>query len=123
LPRALPAAAVAVVTAGVVLLTGVAAAAAPSDVNDFEFESMHVDFTLTRDADGASRLRAVETIVALFPEFDQNRGIVRDIPSLESFGAIDAGGLGRIDHDVDVVSITDENGDPVPFEEWGSEDY
>jgi len=126
LPRTLlartAATAAALVVAAGVTFTGSAAYAAPSGVDDFEFESMHVDFTVERDADGTSRLRAVETIVALFPDFDQNRGIVRDIPSLEWFGDAEAG-FGRIDHHVDVVGVTDGNGDPVPYERWTSTDY
>lgn len=95
------------------------ASATPRDVDDFSFESMEVDFTLTRDADGTSRLRVVETIVALFPEYDQNRGIVRDIPSTEFVP-----GLGRVEHDVRIVGVTDERGDPVPFEtaSWTDDD-
>jgi uncharacterized membrane protein YgcG len=103
------------VGATVALASGLVLAAAPvaADVDDFEFESLHVDYTLSRDADGTSRLRAVETVVALFPEFDQNRGIVRDIPT----------DYQRIDLGVDVVSVTDENGDPVHWEEQRWTDY
>jgi Predicted membrane protein len=122
----LPRIAAGILLLGGALATGPAASAAlavPGDVHDFEFESMHVEFTLTRDADGTSRLRTVETLVALFPDFDQNRGIVRDIPSLERFGELDEGGFGRIDHGVDVVGVRDEHGDPVPFDEWTWTDY
>ena len=54
--------------------------AAPTGVDDFTFDSFDADYTLTRADDGTSRLRAVETIVAVFPETDQNRGIRRAIP-------------------------------------------
>lgn len=54
--------------------------AAPAGVDDFTFDSFDADYTLTRADDGTSRLRAVETIVAVFPETDQNRGIRRAIP-------------------------------------------
>lgn len=114
LPRAVPpralAVAVVAVAAGALVLVGAPAAA---DVDDFEFESMSVDFTLSRDPDGTSRLRAVETLVALFPEFDQNRGIVRDIPAE----------IGRVDIGLDVVSVTDGSGAPVPYEESRWTDY
>lgn len=53
--------------------------AASADVDDFVFESLDVDYTLTRDADGVSRLAVVETFVAVFPETDQNRGMRRVI--------------------------------------------
>lgn len=88
------------------------ASPASADVDDFEFESMDVDFTLGRDADGHATLRVVETIVAVFPEFDQNRGIIRDLPTDVAFGPDE-----RVDIGVDVVSVTDEHGDPVPYEE------
>jgi uncharacterized membrane protein YgcG len=92
-----------VVTAALLLV----AAPVAADVDDFEFESMSVDYTLSRAADGTSQLHAVETLVALFPEFDQNRGIVRDIPT----------DVARVDIGVDVVSVTDGDGNAVPYEE------
>lgn len=105
------AAATTVLLAAALVLVGLPAAAG---VDDFEFESMDVEYTLTRDADGTARLAVVETIVALFPDIDQNRGIVRDIPT----------DYQRVDIGVDVLSVTDERGAPVPFEEsrWTDDD-
>ncbi|MGB3911488.1 MAG: DUF2207 domain-containing protein [Pseudolysinimonas sp.] len=93
----------------VLLATGLALTAAPATagVDDFEFESMTVQYSLSRDTDGTARLHVVETLVALFPEYDQNRGIVRDIPT----------DYGRVDIGVDIRSVTDETGDSVPYEE------
>ncbi|WP_248171159.1 MULTISPECIES: DUF2207 domain-containing protein [unclassified Microbacterium] len=54
--------------------------AASADVEDFSFERLEVDYTLTRAGDGTSRMRVVEEFVAVFPETDQNRGIRRVIP-------------------------------------------
>ncbi|HWH98596.1 MAG TPA: DUF2207 domain-containing protein, partial [Pseudolysinimonas sp.] len=103
------------VGAALVLAAAVVLAASPASagVDDFEFESMSVDYTLTRDADGTAQLHVVETLVALFPEFDQNRGIVRDIPT----------GYQRVDIGVDIRSVTDEDGNPVPYEESRWTDY
>lgn len=109
LPRFPAVGAAALLIAGTVL----AAAPAAADVDDFEFESMSVEYSLSRDADGTARLRAVETLVAVFPEFDQNRGIIRDIPN----------NYGRVDIGVDVRTVTDENGDAVPYEESHWTDY
>jgi uncharacterized membrane protein YgcG len=106
---------IAAVGAAVLLAAGAVLAASPASagVDDFEFESMSVQYSLSRDADGTARLHVVETLVALFPEFDQNRGILRDIPT----------NLGRVDTGVDILSVTDENGEPVPYEESRWSDY
>lgn len=81
-------------------------ASAPTDVDDFTFTSYDADYYLTRDAEGASRLLTEETFVAQFPNFDQNRGIIRAIPS-------DYDGVPL---DVVVNSVTDETGADVPYE-------
>jgi uncharacterized membrane protein YgcG len=78
----------------------------PAGVQDFEFESFSADYFLSRDAAGYSKLKTVETFVAKFPTFDQNRGMIRAIPN---------------DYDgvplhTSVDSVVDENGDAVPFE-------
>jgi len=106
---------IAAAVAAALLAAGAVLAASPASagVDDFEFESMSVQYSLSRDADGTARLHVVETLVALFPDFDQNRGILRDIPT----------NLGRVDTGVDIVSVTDENGDPVPYEESRWSDY
>jgi uncharacterized membrane protein YgcG len=109
LPRLALAGAFLALVAGVVLV----AAPASADVEDFEFESMSVEYSLSRDADGTARLHVVETLVAMFPEFDQNRGILRDIPTNDR----------RVDFGVDVLSVTDGDGDAVPFEESRWTDY
>jgi len=69
-------------TAAAVGLVAVLVVAAPAaaDVDDFSFDSLTVDYTLTRDGDGTSRLEVVEEFVARFPDQDQNRGIRRAIP-------------------------------------------
>ena len=92
--------------AGAAATAAPAAASAPTDANDFSFDSFTVDYELNRAADGHATLRTVETIVADFPAEDQNRGIVRAIPN-EYRGA---------DLDVSVVGVTDESGTPVPYE-------
>ena len=97
------------------LLTSPAALAAPphpapaavaSDVDDFTFDSLDADYTLTRAEDGTSELTVVETLVAVFPETDQNRGIRRQIPDTYNGQPLRAR----------LVSITDENGAPRPSE-------
>jgi uncharacterized membrane protein YgcG len=80
--------------------------AAPAGVQDFSFTSYSADYYLATDAQGHSTLRTVETLVAKFPTFDQNRGIIRAIPN---------------DYDgvplhTTVASVTDAGGAPVHFE-------
>ena len=95
---------------GPVILLALAFVAVPvaahADTSDFTFDSFHADYTLTRAADGTSELAVVETLVAVFPDFDQNRGIIRAIPN-------DYDG---VDLNTDVTSVVDENGDPVVYE-------
>ena len=75
-------------------------------VDDFTFDSFEVEYRLGRDAEGRATLTTVETLVARFPEFDQNRGIRRSLP---------ASYQGRTT-DLEVVSVTDERGVGRPFE-------
>jgi uncharacterized membrane protein YgcG len=86
---------------------------AVGNVNDFDFEAMHVDYLLDRAPDGTAHLTAVETLVALFPDIDQNRGIVRDIPAEYQ----------RVDIGLQVVSVTDEDGRPIVYERSTFTDY
>lgn len=88
--------------AGAVLLPAMAASA---DTSDFTFDSFDGDYTLTRLSDGTSHVDVVETLVARFPDFDQNRGIIRAIP--DDYDGVDLNTV--------VNSVTDENGTPVPY--------
>jgi uncharacterized membrane protein YgcG len=83
-----------------------------TDVSDFSFRSFDGEYTLGRDGDGHSTLTAVETFVAEFPDFDQNRGIIRAIPE---------GYLG-VDLHTRIVSVTDAAGNPVAFDDSETED-
>ena len=75
-------------------------------VQDFEFASYDADYYLSREADGHATLRTVETFVAQFPDFDQNRGMIRAIPN-------DYDGIPL---HTSVQSVMDGNGAPVFFE-------
>ena len=87
--------------------------AAAADVTDFEFESFHSDYLLSRDVEGHARLQVVETIVAVFPEFDQNRGFYRDIPEYRH----------GVQLHTEVASVVDEFGQPVPYTTEFYEDF
>ena len=49
-------------------------------VNDFYFEDFTGDYYLAKDEGGFSRLKVVEKVTAVFPDFKQNKGICRRIP-------------------------------------------
>jgi hypothetical protein len=74
---------------------------------------MHADYSLSRDPDGTSRLDVVETFVAEFPLFDQNRGIVRAIPDRYL----------DIPQETVVVSVTDGTGAALPFETVSTREF
>ena len=97
----------ALLTLGTVFLAGPASATplVRSDTSNFSFESFDADYTLTRDADGLAEMRVVETLVAVFPDYDQNRGIVRNIPSY----------YGEVPLYLSDFAVHDENGTPVYF--------
>ncbi|UOE42943.1 DUF2207 domain-containing protein [Agromyces larvae] len=100
------------ITLATVFAMPAAAVAAPtpasvaSGVEDFTFDSFHADYELGRDDGGHSTLTTVETIVARFPDFDQNRGIVRQL--VDTYRGQPT--------DLHVVSVTDAEGRPVPYE-------
>jgi uncharacterized membrane protein YgcG len=80
--------------------------AASADVDDFAFDELTVDYTLTRADDGTSRLQVREQFVARFPETDQNRGIRRSIPDSYNGQPLKP----------ELVSVVDEDGRERPSE-------
>lgn len=101
----------ALLAATTVALSTVLIAAPPpppayAGVDDFVFESFHADYYLGRDGAGNATLRTVETIVAVFPEFDQNRGILRAIPLH----------YGDVDLELSQISVTDQSGNGHPWQ-------
>jgi uncharacterized membrane protein YgcG len=82
------------------------AAPVSTDVNDFAFESMDVQYTLGRSDDGTSTLLVEERFVALFPDYDQNRGMRRSIPDSYLGAPLNPR----------LISITDGDGDARPVE-------
>ncbi|GAA4189173.1 hypothetical protein GCM10022219_04420 [Microbacterium oryzae] len=80
--------------------------AAHADVDDFAFDEWHGSYALSLDGDGRVTAEVTETLVARFPDADQNRGIVRALP-LRYEGAPAA---------PEGIEVVDEQGEPVPFE-------
>ncbi|WP_353807720.1 DUF2207 domain-containing protein [Agromyces sp. SYSU T00194] len=86
---------------------------AATGVEDFTFDSFGADYALSRDADGHSVLDVTETIVARFPDFDQNRGIIRSI--VDRYDGVDLR--------TEQIVVTDENGAPVFADATREGDY
>ena len=104
------AAAFLVLAAGGVLLT---AAPASADTDDFTVTSFTADYYLGVDPDGRSILKTVETIVARFPDYDQNHGILRDLISDYDNHPTDLQLESVTDGDGNRLSVDTENDDYV----------
>jgi len=86
---------------------------ARADANDFTFDSFEADYYLSQDSEGYSTLRTVETLVAVFPPFDQNHGIERAIPSIYD----------GHDTNVTIETVTDEAGGALSWSTYRSGDF
>lgn len=82
------------------------AAAVAAEVDDFSYASWDAEYQVGLDEEGRARMHVTETLVARFPDADQNRGIVRGL----------ATGYEGASLDTRVLSVTDEAGEPVPYE-------
>lgn len=107
-PHALAAPAPAPAAIGTGAGTGVVAIG----LDDFTFDSFDAVYELSRDEGGRSVLDATETLVARFPEFDQNRGIRRALP--RSY-------RGHLT-DIEQITVTDGTGTTRSFEVEEDED-
>ncbi|MGN8025607.1 DUF2207 family protein [Microbacterium sp. 22242] len=96
---------------GLVLAPLLTAPAAHADANDFSYQSWNSAYQLGRDGQGRAELRVVETLVADFPETDQNHGIVRGLPTWYDGAPLD----------LHVVSITDGAGTALPYDDGSTE--
>ncbi len=56
-------------------------APASANVDNFVIDRFHTQFLVEKNADGQAIMRVEETIVAAFPEFPQNKGIIRSLPT------------------------------------------
>lgn len=85
-------------------------ASANADVDDFSFESFDAryEISLNESADNRPEMVVTETLVALFPDFDQNRGIRRDIPSWS---------YSEFPGFINIISVTDETGKAREYEQ------
>lgn len=74
-------------------------------VNDFIIKDFQADYYLDIDSNNRSTLRTVETITALFPDYDQNHGIERALVT-----TYDGHSTNLI-----VQSVTNENGEKLSY--------
>lgn len=79
---------------------------ASADVDDFAYALWDARYRVGVDDEGRARMHVTETLTARFPDFDQNKGIVRGLPTSYENAWLD----------VRVLSVTDENGAEVPYE-------
>jgi len=89
--------------------------AAPNatDLDDFSFASLDVQYTLGRTDEGISTLRVEERFVAVFPDVDQNRGMRRSIPDSYLGAPLNPA----------LISITDGDGNPRSSETDSEDGY
>lgn len=80
--------------------------------NDFTFTSFDADYYLSKDEKGRSTLSVTETLIAQFPDIDQNHGIERAIPAKYDNHPLD----------LSVQSVTDSNKTPLPYTTYDSND-
>ncbi|WP_341956452.1 DUF2207 domain-containing protein [Microbacterium sp. LWH13-1.2] len=83
-----------------------ASADADVDVDDFSYASWDARFEVSLDDEGRSRMHVTESLTARFPDSDQNRGIVRGLPTSYENAWLE----------LQVLSVTDETGADVPYE-------
>jgi uncharacterized membrane protein YgcG len=71
----------------------------------FKFESFSGNYYLDKNSENDSTMRVQETLVAVFPDYDQNHGILRAIPERYK------------NHTLSLknISVTDESGKPYQF--------
>jgi len=86
---------------------------AQASVDDFYFDSFDAKFEISSDKDGVATLEVKETLVAVFPEYDQNRGLIRYLPSWYN----------RMPLETEILSLTDGAGNERPLETFSESGY
>lgn len=88
------------------LVPGALADDSDPDVENFHYSRWELTYDISRDAQGRAKAEVTEQLHAQFPEFDQNRGIIRSLPTrYQSAPAAP-----------EDISVTNQDGQPVPFE-------
>lgn len=95
---------------GVVVALQFFAPAVSANAQNFTIDTYKADYYLSKDADKRSTLKVTETITAVFPETNQNRGIERAIPKKYD---------GHSTH-LKIESVVSESGKSYPFTTYSS---
>lgn len=77
---------------------------------DFTISNFQVDYYLSSDSEGRSALKTIESITAVFPEYDQNHGIERALPSIYDGHSVS----------LDIESVKDEDGIDQNYSQYNS---
>lgn len=93
-------------------VTSVPLTSVSAGTEDYTFDSFDAVYELGTDDGGHSTLHATETLVAQFPEVDQNHGILRAIPLDYDGHPID----------LEIESVTDEAGAPLEYDAEADDD-
>ena len=96
----------AIILLNLIWAAGASADEASEDVENFRYASWDVEYHLSLDAEGRAQAKVTEQLDVQFPEFDQNRGIIRSLP-LRYQGTPAA---------PEDIRVTDDAGNDVPFE-------
>ncbi len=96
---------VSVLVLTILIFGGLATPALAQNTQNFRITNFEADYYLDKDENDIATMRVRESITALFPEFDQNRGILRAIPKT------------YLDNDVSlkILSVTDQNNSPYQY--------
>lgn len=83
----------------------IASAEGAVNVNNFSISDYHIDYELSRDENNFSFLKTTETITAKFPDFNQNHGLERALPTTYQNHPLR----------LEIISVTDEKGKNLNF--------
>ncbi len=87
--------------------------AAFAGTQDFRFAQFQADYYVSRDAESRSTMRVQERLVAEFPNYDQNHGIIRAIPKVYDGHPVS----------LEVKSVTGESGEKLTYQTSSAGDY
>lgn len=89
-----------VIAVAVLLVFAGQARAQTGNVNNFSIKSFSADYYLDKNEKDIATLKVKEQIIAVFPQYDQNHGILRAIPKTYKGNSLD----------LNIKSVTDEKG-------------